>query len=130
MKSTYEPTMRGLAKATEDLEGELETVPPKARMLLMVAADEIFANIVRHSRATWWSLEVELNHNPRLVRLTFTDDGTPFDPLEARDPDTSMSVQHRDEGGLGILIVKRTMSPISYRREGGLNILTMCKSMD
>ena len=123
----YAPTMEDLAKATADLEAALESAPMKEQMQLMVAADEIFANVVRYSGATTWSLDVERTHHPEGVRLIFTDDGTPFDPLDHRDPDTTLRAEDRKVGGLGILIVKKTMSPVTYKRRNGKNILTMGK---
>ena len=123
----YMPTMEDLAKATADLEAALADVPMKEQMQLMIAADEIFANIVRYSGATSWSLDVERTHHPDGVRLVFTDDGAPFDPLDHRDPDTTLKAEERQVGGLGILIVKKTMSPVTYKRRNGKNILTMGK---
>ncbi len=123
----YAPTMDGLARATEDLAAALEPVPERIRTQLMIAADEIFSNIVRYSGATRWSLSVELTHHPEKVRLVFTDDGKSFDPLVHRDPDTTLCAEERGIGGLGILIVKKTMSPVTYKRRNGKNILTMGK---
>ena len=123
----YAPTMEDLARATDDLTAALEAVPDKAKNKLLVAADEIFANIVRYSDATRWSLSVVLTHHPEGVRLVMSDDGKPFDPLALRDPDTTLSAAERDVGGLGILIVKKTMSPVTYRRRNGNNILTIGK---
>ena len=123
----YEPTMTGLVRAAADLAEELDSVPENIKNILLVAADEIFANIVRYSGATRWSLTVELAHYPDGVRLVFADDGIPFDPLAHRDPDTTLSAEDRETGGLGILIVKKTMSPVTYRRRNGMNVLTMRK---
>ncbi|MBR0068414.1 MAG: SpoIIE family protein phosphatase, partial [Kiritimatiellae bacterium] len=123
----YVPTMEDLARATDDLAAALKPVPAKAKNKLLVAADEIFANIVRYSGATRWSLSVVLTHNPEGVRLVISDDGKPFDPLIHRDPDTTLSAAEREVGGLGILIVKKTMSPVTYRRRNGNNILTIGK---
>jgi len=94
---------------------------------MMVAADEIFANIVRYSGATDWTLTVERTRHPDGVRLVITDNGKPFDPLAHRDPDTTLCADDREVGGLGILIVKKTMSPVTYRRNNDRNILTMGK---
>ena len=123
----YSPTMEDLAKATSDLEGALATVPDRVRNQMLVAADEIFANIVRHSGATKWSLTVEKTRYPDRVRLVTTDDGKAFDPLSIRDPDTMLCAEERAIGGLGILIVKKTMSPVTYRRRNGKNVLSMGK---
>ena len=121
----YRPTMADLAKAADDLAAALGGVPDDVRNRLMVAADEIFANIVRYSGATAWSLAVERMRNPDGVRLVITDDGRPFDPLSRRDPDTTLCADDRAVGGLGIFIVKKTMSPVTYRRRNDRNILTM-----
>ena len=123
----YRPTMEDLAKASEDLAKALEGVPADSANIMMVAADEIFANIVRYSGATDWTLTVERTHHPDGVRLVITDDGRPFDPLSHRDPDTALCADDREVGGLGILIVKKTMSPVTYKRKNNRNILTMGK---
>ena len=123
----YAPTMDDLAKAVSDLEAALESVPDKCKNQLMVAADEIFANIVRYSQATSWSMSVKRTRHPDGVRLVLMDDGLPFDPLSHRDPDTTLCAEEREVGGLGILIVKKTMSPVTYKRRNGKNILTIGK---
>ena len=123
----YRPTMEDLAKASTDLAKALEGVPDDCANIMMVAADEIFANIVRYSGATDWTLTVERTRHPDGVRLVITDNGKPFDPLSHRDPDTTLCADDREVGGLGILIVKKTMSPVTYRRNNGRNILTMGK---
>ncbi|MBQ6137901.1 MAG: SpoIIE family protein phosphatase [Kiritimatiellae bacterium] len=123
----YAPTMDGLAAASADLAAALESVPGDERARLMTAADEIFSNIVKYSGATRWTLAVARSHCPEGVRLTISDDGKPFDPLSTRDPDTKLCADDMDAGGLGILIVKKTMSPVAYKRRNGLNILTMGK---
>ena len=123
----YKPTMEDLAKASADLAKALEGVPDDCANIMMVASDEIFANIVRYSGATDWTLTVERTHHPDGVRLVITDNGKPFDPLSHRDPDTTLCADDREVGGLGILIVKKTMSPVVYRRNNDRNILTMGK---
>ena len=123
----YKPTMEDLAKASADLAKALEGVPDDCANIMMVASDEIFANIVRYSGATDWTLTVERTHHPDGVRLVITDNGKPFDPLSHRDPDTTLCADDREVGGLGILIVKKTMSPVTYRRNNDRNILTMGK---
>ena len=123
----YDTSMKGLEKAASDLASALEQVPESCKNTLLVAADEIFANVVRYSGATSWMLTIEKPRNPDGVRLIITDDGKPFDPIAHRDPDTTICAQDREIGGLGILIVKKTMSPVTYRRRNGRNILTMGK---
>ena len=63
------------------------------------------------------------------VRITFTDWGIPFNPLEREDPDPILSFKERRKGGLGIMLVKKICDDISYVREGDRNILKLEKEM-
>jgi anti-sigma regulatory factor (Ser/Thr protein kinase) len=63
------------------------------------------------------------------VRITFTDWGIPFNPLEREDPDPILSFKERRKGGLGILLVKKICDDVSYVREGDRNILKLEKEM-
>jgi sigma-B regulation protein RsbU (phosphoserine phosphatase) len=62
------------------------------------------------------------------MTLIFTDHGRPFNPLEHEDPDITLPLEEREVGGLGLLIVKKTMDTIRYNREGGANRLEFSKS--
>jgi len=120
---TFEPVTASVASALDTLEEAIADVPPRGRATIMVAADEIISNIVRYSGATTWSLRVDRDGNE--WRFTLTDDGKPFDPLAKSDPDTTLSAEDRAIGGMGIFIVKNTMSSVSYARTGDRNVLTM-----
>ena len=56
-----------------------------------------------------------------------SDTGIPFDPTAAPEADTSLGVEDRPIGGLGIFLVRKIMDKVSYRRENGKNILSMTK---
>ena len=53
------------------------------------------------------------------------DDGPPFDPLARTDPDTSLELDERQPGGLGILLIKSLIDEVSYHREDGRNVLSL-----
>ena len=55
------------------------------------------------------------------------DWGKPFNPLEKQDADITLSAEERGIGGLGILMVKKSMDAVDYRYENGENILTLTK---
>lgn len=46
--------------------------------------------------------------------LAFVDDGVPYDPLKKDDPDTTLSADERNIGGLGIFMVKKNMDDVWY----------------
>ena len=101
----------------------------KSQMQINIAIDEIFSNIVKFSGATEVTLVLEIRKATLMARLTFIDNGSPFDPLKQADPDVTSPAEERDIGGLGIFIVKKTMDSVSYRRNGDHNELAITKML-
>ena len=104
----------------------------KVQMKIDIAIDEIFSNIAYYAygddigEAT---IRVELLGEPKAVAITFIDNGAPYDPLAKDDPDTTLSIEDREIGGLGIFMVKKSMDDISYEYRDGQNILTIKKNI-
>lgn len=57
------------------------------------------------------------------------DDGRPFNPLEAPEPDLAAPVEERKVGGLGIHLIRNMMDHLEYRRLQGTNLLVMKKKV-
>ncbi len=57
--------------------------------------------------------------------LEIEDSGPPFDPLSAKASDTSLPLEAREIGGLGILLVRRVTDQVRWRREKDHNVLTL-----
>ena len=124
---TFPATREALQDATAYLDRLLESggCPPAVQSALDIVLDEIASNIVAYSGATGFTLEVAFV--PDGVRLVFSDDGTPYDPLTHEDPDTTLSAEARAIGGLGILMVKKMTDSATYRRARNRNVLTLFK---
>lgn len=106
--------------------------PPRAQMQLDVAVDELFSNIAYYAYPQGTgevTLCLEAAGEPPCVMLTFIDSGVPYDPLSRADPDTTLSAEERQIGGLGIYMVKKSMDDVSYAYEDGKNILTITKKL-
>ena len=73
------------------------------------------------------ALESHLSEAGR-VTVDVVDDGIPFDPTAAAAPDTSLEVEDRDVGGLGVHLVRKLMDEVAYRRDGDRNRLRFSKS--
>ena len=98
----------------------------KPRRQILVAADEIVSNIFKFAYPEGiGELTVTARADASLLSVRFIDSGVPFNPLNLPEPDTSLSAEDRPFGGLGILIVKKTMYSVAYAREDGQNILTV-----
>ena len=60
----------------------------------------------------------------------FSDHGKKFDPLAHADPDTSLALEEREIGGLGIYLTKQFMDSVEYEYVGDKNILTIRKKLN
>ncbi|MCL2044376.1 MAG: SpoIIE family protein phosphatase [Treponema sp.] len=104
--------------------------PRKERGQIELAAEEIFVNIANYAYAgekdggdVTVGCRIETEGENTVFKITFSDSGKPFNPLDHIDPDIDQSLEEREAGGLGILIVKKTMDTIQYSHENGLNCL-------
>lgn len=59
--------------------------------------------------------------------LELRDSGTPFDPVRRQDPTKPSSIEETSVGGLGILMVKRTMDDFIYVRDNNENVVVFRK---
>ena len=67
--------------------------------------------------------------NRSQVRFTVSDFGIPFDPTSVLEADTTLDVQNRPIGGLGVLLTRKLTDSISYTRRNGQNILSLTKNI-
>ena len=94
---------------------------------LHIILDEAASNIVKHSGASGFEVEVAVAGHE--VKLVFIDDGVPYDPLAHADPDTTKDLSERKIGGLGILMMKKLSNSVTYSREGNRNVLRVDKAV-
>ena len=131
---TIAATVENIESVTDFVNEQLEALdcPMKAQMQIDIAIDEIFSNIAHYAynpeigQAT---VRVEVPEDPLSVMITFIDNGVPYDPLAKADPDTTLSAEEREVGGLGIYMVKKSMDDITYEYKDGQNILAIKKNL-
>ena len=102
--------------------------PMKVANKVQIAVDEIFSNIVYYSQAKNAALTVTKSGEE--LWLLFEDDGIPYDPTTAKEPDVMLSADEREVGGLGIFMVKKMSSNIRYKNTDGKNVLTVVFGME
>ena len=93
---------------------------------LKVVTDEIFSNIVYYSGAK--NAEIVFRNQENSVTLEFRDDGMPYNPLEAEEPDVTASADERKIGGLGLFMVKKMAEDVCYEYTDQKNRLTVILS--
>ena len=104
----------------------------KTKMQINIAIDELYSNIAAYAyneESGEVTVVIEDESNPRAVSISFRDKGRPFNPLERKDPDVTLSARERKIGGLGIYMVKKSMDDVRYEYRDGENILTIRKTL-
>ena len=74
-------------------------------------------------------LKAEWTEDKKTLKFILQDSGVAFNPLTMPDADTSLDVEERPIGGLGIFLVKQIMDNVEYQRNGDKNVLTMTKNL-
>ena len=94
--------------------------------------DDLLNNIITHGYLDdeRHLIEINIELSGKQLSVTITDDGVPFDPLGQRAPDTSLSIDEREIGGLGIHLVKSMADECSYQRKMDRNVLCLMKRID
>ena len=116
------------------IEQQLEEVgcPLKTQMEIAVAAEEVFVNIASYAYAPGTGIAtvcIEIDDDPPVATIAFSDSGVPFDPLKKADPDVTLPAEEREIGGLGIFMTRKFMDDVTYTYRDGPNILTLKKNL-
>lgn len=98
-------------------------------MSLNLALEEAVSNVIMYAYPEGSDGLVDIEAIIRHDRLDFiiTDSGNPFDPTQAPEVDTTLGVEERAIGGLGIYLVRNIMDDVRYERAEAKNILSMTK---
>jgi anti-sigma regulatory factor (Ser/Thr protein kinase) len=108
---------------------EERKVSAAATYLANLAIEELVTNSIKYGYDDTAAHEIEITlslNNSHLV-LTVSDDGHAFNPLEAPEPDTSLPLEDRPVGGLGIHLLRKLADQMTYERRDGRNRVTIVK---
>ena len=122
------PSKESLSEASDFLDRFVEEfdIPLRTGYSLKVVTDEIFSNIVYYSGAK--TAEILFRNDEDKVTLMFLDDGIPYNPVEAEEPDITAGAEERSIGGLGLFMVKKMAEQVSYEYADQKNQLTVTMS--
>ena len=133
MNASLTLTLRNDLAEISRLAAELEAFceplnpTPKAAMALQLALEETVTNVINHGYQDGQphTFTVALSAADSRITAVITDDAPAYDPLARPEVDTSLPLEERPIGGLGVHLVKKLMDRAHYERRDGHNILTL-----
>ncbi len=93
-----------------------------------LAMEEALVNIITHSKPKMIELSGRV-FSSRQVEFIIQDDAPPFNPLLIEEKTHHVkSLEKKQEGGLGIMLMKKCMDELIYERKEPYNILRLIKN--
>ena len=101
-------------------------------MSLNLAIEEAVVNVMSYAypQGMQGNVNIEAIADDEWLTFIISDRGIPFDPTAKEEADTTLSVEERPIGGLGIFLVRQLMDSINYERVDGRNVLTVRKKIN
>lgn len=124
-----DPTLGQMDSLCRSVEGRKRCLICDDRQMreIILVLEELCANIINHGDAN--RIDVELIKENNELAVTIVDDGSPFDPTKMEEADTTVSLEERCAGGLGIHLVNHYTDSFVYTREEKTNIVTLKKQL-
>ena len=130
---SVEPDISAVAPLVEWIEGRCREngLADDITFKMALILEEAVTNVINHAFADLpppHMIRVRLDIAIERIIAEVVDNGHPFDPLARPDPELSRSIEERQPGGLGILLMRRMTDRIEYRRSNGDNRLLLEKA--
>ena len=96
---------------------------------IKLAVEEAVTNIIDYAYPNdiEGNINITIEADESRIRFILSDSGSEFDPTGVSKADTTLSVDDRPIGGLGVFLVRNLMDSINYERVEGKNVLRMEK---
>ena len=111
--------------------GEEIGIDMDLEMNLQLVLEEIVSNVIFYAYPEGTTADISLtaDFDGKVLTLVLSDEGRAFDPTKKEAADTTLSVEERSIGGLGIHLVRQIMDSVNYERVDGKNVLTLRKNL-
>jgi anti-sigma regulatory factor (Ser/Thr protein kinase) len=98
---------------------------------ITLAIEEFFTNMVKYSSEASNDVSISLSREGKQLMVTMVDDGVgPFDVTRANDVDTSLPLEERKVGGLGIHLVRNMLDSVTYDYTDRQSRITFIKKLE
>ena len=95
---------------------------------LQLVLDELLMNVVSYGseqEGATARVSLSLRLQSRLLVVELRDTGKPFNPFALAEPDTDLSLEERELGGLGVFLVRSLSQSFSYNYEEPYNFVRL-----
>jgi len=107
---------------------EEANIKPDLRFDLTLAVEEAASNVIAHGyKGKGGALAVSFEMLNSVVMICLRDRAKPFRPGKVRVPDTTVPLEDRPLGGLGLHLMRQLMDEVRYETLPDGNLLTMIK---
>jgi anti-sigma regulatory factor (Ser/Thr protein kinase) len=111
--------------------GKSHGLSKKCKLDLNLVLEELLTNIISHGYADEGEhfIHITISQENGVLVVCIKDDGIPFNPVTAEEPDVKRPLEEREIGGLGIHLIKQLTDDIAYERVGNQNIIILKKNI-
>ena len=134
LRITAAADLREIERVSEEFRQRAEAlgVSAGATQKVCIVLDELLNNTISYGFVDDAEHEINIDvsfHSDRLV-IVVSDDGVPFNPFDRVGPDTTLSIDEREVGGLGVLLVTEMMDEYHYQRYKDRNSVTLTLNLE
>ena len=133
-------TVEGIAElmSMSDAFCQAQSISMEISGKLQLVLDELLVNVVRYGQGDGQAgvqaasnerpvMRLDLRYLPEnsLLVAELQDNGVPFNPFALAEPDTDLTIEERELGGLGIFLVRALAQSFSYSYEDPWNTVLL-----
>lgn len=91
-------------------------VPAEVLQKINIVFDELLSNTISYAfqDSLVHEIEIKIRFYKEKLIITIMDDGTPYNPFDRMAPDTTLGLDEREIGGLGVHLVKLLVDDYHY----------------
>jgi sigma-B regulation protein RsbU (phosphoserine phosphatase) len=120
----------GMASLMQQADGfcEQQSINPEISGRLQLVLDELLMNVVSYGSegaAAIARINLSLRLQSDLLVVEIRDTGKPFNPFALAEPDTDLTIEERELGGLGVFMVRSLTQSFSYNYEEPYNFVRL-----
>lgn len=106
-------------------------IPEVERNLIIVAIDEVCANLIIHSHKCNETdqINIRISEVDNTLEFAIIDKGEIFNITDYNVPSLENLIKDKKTGGIGLILVKKIMDKIMIEKQDGMNICRMYKSL-